>query len=43
MSVPKVVNGFNFENVKRNQFLAQKVPGLNNAVKMMKTGTERFV
>ena len=42
MSAPKIANGFNFENVKRNQFLAQKVPGLNNAVKMMKTGTEMF-
>ena len=39
MAQPIIANGFNFENVKRNAFLAQKVPSLKNSVKMMKTGT----
>jgi len=39
MAQPIIANGFNFENVKRNAFIAQKVPSLKNSVKMMKTGT----
>lgn len=36
---PIIVNGFNFENVKRNSVIEQKVPGLKNSVKVQKTGT----
>merc|ERR1711981_756785 len=36
---PVILNGFNFDNVKRNHVIANQIPSLGKSVKYMKTGT----